>query len=117
MSPSIPQEDDRVGARAVTRVVVVGLLVGAVAVGASAMLLGATRASTPRRVNPHGARTEPREIEQVDQTLIERDDYGPRMRERQRRELERYGWVDRARGVARIPIGRAMDLVVRGGGR
>lgn len=27
--------------------------------------------------------------------------------------LESYSWVDRKRGIARIPIGRAMDLVVQ----
>jgi len=32
-----------------------------------------------------------------------------------REELGRYGWVDRERGIARIPIERAMDLVADGG--
>lgn len=31
-----------------------------------------------------------------------------------RERLENYGWVDRAHGVAHIPIGRAMDLVAHG---
>lgn len=37
-----------------------------------------------------------------------------------REEAERlgsYGWVDRARGVARIPIDRAMDLLLERGPR
>jgi hypothetical protein len=29
------------------------------------------------------------------------------------RNLETYGWVDRERGVVRIPIDRAMDLLVK----
>ena len=32
----------------------------------------------------------------------------------QRAELERYGWVDAERGIVRIPIDRAIDLVVSG---
>ncbi len=30
-------------------------------------------------------------------------------------ELQSYAWVDRARGTARIPIGRAMQLMLRRG--
>src|SRR5205807_2303427 len=33
---------------------------------------------------------------------------------RQRQELERYGWVDRGRGIVHVPIDRAIDLVVSG---
>jgi len=33
----------------------------------------------------------------------------------QRRVLESYGWVDPARGLVRIPIDAAIDLVVQGG--
>lgn len=35
-----------------------------------------------------------------------------RMREHEEAVLSSYGWVDRDRGVARIPIERAMDLLV-----
>jgi hypothetical protein len=34
-------------------------------------------------------------------------------RERQRAVLESYGWVDRDRGLVRIPVRAAMELVVR----
>jgi hypothetical protein len=33
---------------------------------------------------------------------------------RQRRELGSYGWVDPARGLVRIPIDAAIDLIARG---
>lgn len=36
------------------------------------------------------------------------------LRAQKRRLLSTYGWVDRANGIAHIPIGRAMDLVARG---
>ena len=38
-----------------------------------------------------------------------------RMRAREDAVLTTYGWVDRQTGVARIPIGRAMDLLVENG--
>ena len=33
----------------------------------------------------------------------------------QREELSKYGWVDQARGIAHIPIDRAMDIVAQEG--
>jgi hypothetical protein len=35
------------------------------------------------------------------------------LRDAQRRELAGWGWGDRDAGIARIPIDRAMDLVVK----
>ena len=37
------------------------------------------------------------------------------MRERENRELTTYGWIDREQGVVRLPIERAMDLLVERG--
>jgi hypothetical protein len=37
------------------------------------------------------------------------------LREREEKRLSTYGWVDRANGVVRIPIERAMELVAREG--
>lgn len=36
-------------------------------------------------------------------------------RNRENQELESYGWIDRRRGIVRVPIERAMDLVLREG--
>jgi len=38
-----------------------------------------------------------------------------RFRAEEQAELSSYGWIDRDKGVARIPIGRAMNKVVRDG--
>lgn len=38
-----------------------------------------------------------------------------RLRESEDRTLNSYGWIDRERGVARIPIDRAMDLLLEKG--
>lgn len=35
-----------------------------------------------------------------------------RLRREQARRLETYGWTDRARGLVRVPIERAMDLLL-----
>ena len=37
------------------------------------------------------------------------------LRAAEERVLETYGWVDRQRGIARIPIERAMDIVAKRG--
>ena len=36
-------------------------------------------------------------------------------REREKAELNSYGWINRTSGVARIPITRAMDLILQNG--
>jgi hypothetical protein len=48
---------------------------------------------------------------------LEPDPVAPRLRMRAREDavLTSYGWVDRNAGVARIPIERAMDLLVERG--
>jgi hypothetical protein len=58
-----------------------------------------------------------REVGPIEQTLAEGARFGLDLRARQRRELDRWGWVDRRAGVATIPIARAMDVVVRENGR
>jgi len=37
-----------------------------------------------------------------------------KLRERERQTLNSYGWVDEERGLVRIPIGRAVELVAGG---
>jgi hypothetical protein len=46
----------------------------------------------------------------VEQTLIERTERGLDARAAQRETLTHFGWVDRSRGLAKIPIDQAMDL-------
>jgi hypothetical protein len=48
----------------------------------------------------------------LDRSSIEDHAVGLELRARQRRELSRYGWVDREQGVVEIPIERAMELIV-----
>jgi len=53
-------------------------------------------------------------IGMVEQQLLELSVRGERDRDARRERLRSYGWVDRAAGVAHIPIDRAMDLVAKG---
>jgi hypothetical protein len=54
----------------------------------------------------------PPQIGVVEQTLIRSARRGVDLRASQRESLDRAGWVNRARGIAKIPIDDAMDLVV-----
>jgi hypothetical protein len=65
----------------------------------------------PSFAGPNGPRPAPVELSRIEQTLAGKAQRGIDLRNAQRRELERWGWVDRQRGVAQIPIDRAMDLV------
>ena len=111
--PVIPSEDDRLDDRSVRRVSVAGVIVTLAALAAAGALL---RRSERSRVH-RGVASTAYDPMALDTTPVERDDRGGEERRRQRRALERYGWVDRDGGVARVPITRAMDLVVEREGR
>jgi hypothetical protein len=53
----------------------------------------------------------------LEQSLIDSDRAAEHIRERQRQSLDTYGWVDRSRGLARIPISEAMTIYARQEGR
>lgn len=55
-----------------------------------------------------------REINMIDQSLIWVDQTIIDWISDERRQLESYGWVDREKGIAHIPIDQAMDRVIRG---
>lgn len=56
----------------------------------------------------------PRDIHGVLQTQIRVDRFAGDLRERQLRQLENYGWVDRERGLVHIPIEQAMERIIAG---
>ncbi|HEX7128062.1 MAG TPA: hypothetical protein VF406_20080 [Thermodesulfobacteriota bacterium] len=110
-NPLVRQEKDRLSWRALLAILAVALVVGGAGVLASwrmALRYETPPLGQPASVNP----ASPRDVGMIDQTLIERDRYGQRLAEAKRRELSRYGWADRRRGLARIPIDEAMRLVV-----
>jgi len=111
-----PQERDRVPGVRLFAVLVWTLAVGVVAVGVSTLILHTRSADLGEAPAPF-ASVAPRTIGSIEQTSIDRTSAGVALRATQRRELDRFGWVDRDAGVAQIPIDRAMDVVVREGVR
>jgi hypothetical protein len=110
----VRQEEDRVASGSLVRVGVVSIGVGAVGVFfAGAILLAQAGALQPSAAGSHGPRRAPRAISEVEQTPIWDTRVGLDLREKQRRELDGWGWVDREAGIAKIPIDRAMDIVAR----
>lgn len=61
-------------------------------------------------------RPEP-EVHNIRSELFRVQGAGDRLKADQRQALQHYGWVDRQRGIVRIPIDVAMDLESQGAGR
>jgi hypothetical protein len=59
-------------------------------------------------------RIEQEEIGIVDQVPFSVDNRLPRWRAQHDAKLNGYGWVDRAKGIAHVPIERAIEAVVSG---
>ncbi len=110
-----PAELDVVPSR---RIVLVGLAALVVFfVGSLAAGLGMR--NLRRELNPDGPPPLPAEagrpkIGMVEQRLFENANQGPAWRAQAQARLGSTGWVDRKKGIAHIPIDRAMDLVVKG---
>ncbi len=109
----VHQEPDAVPSRTLIRVSLASVVVGAIGVVVAGWLLvlvvGAMR---PSFANDGGPRPAASQLSGVEQTPIWDSRRGEALEARQRLQLESWGWVDRDAGIARIPIERAMDLVV-----
>jgi hypothetical protein len=116
----VRQEEDVVAERRLTGIGLIVVAVALLSVGVAALVMGgdpahlrgrpAARASTDGIVAPPT-------LGLIEQTLVEHEATGLRQRQLEEERLHHYGWVDRARGVAHIPIDEAMDLVVAETGR
>lgn len=105
------QEDDAVAARTIGVVLTTAVGVTVLAVSVAAWTLSATRSGLPWHEQV-SAKVAPRQIARIHQTPIERDRHGWELREQQRRELEKYRWIDHDGGIAQIPIDRAIEIVI-----
>jgi len=84
----------------------------AASIGVSVWLPGPTPAArAPGRGAEAAPSSAPATIGTLEQRLILAAPRGLETKRRQRDELDRWGWVDRDAGLARIPVERAMDLV------
>lgn len=112
--PAIQQEEDIVPAKGVLA------FIGVVTVVSAVMVVWAVAVvfSSFRELRPSGAFTErwigPRHpLSRVRQDLF--DERGVRPSNAViREELRSWSWADRGRGIVRVPIDEAMDLIVRG---
>jgi hypothetical protein len=114
MSPAAHEEEfvpkvegDRVSRKFLATVALVALAVAIVSVVAADALLQSGRAASaaPKPVEAAD------QIGTVEQTLIVDTRRGLDEAAKDRQALDRFGWIDRSRGVAKIPIDDAMDLV------
>lgn len=112
--PDMHQEDDVVPAKGVLAFVAVVTIVSAVLVIWTVWVVQRSF----RELRPSGAFTErflgPRHpLSRVRQDLFDERGAVP-TNQRKRQELSTWGWVDKSRGVVRVPIDEAIDLVTRG---
>lgn len=110
----VHQEEDLVPMPPLAKVYVTSILVGAIGVFFGGLIeVAAIGALQPDYSGPQGERPAPDQISHVEETLIWNTRRGLDLRERQRAELQNWGWVDRKAGLARIPIDQAIDIVVQ----
>ena len=102
----VRQEVDRVDRRRV-------VLGSALVLSGIALSVGVTIVLLPAFVPGHAATTgaTPPPAGTVEHSLILATERGITERNAQRATLDRYGWVDRDAGIARIPIEQAMTLL------
>jgi len=109
MSFTPRQERDWVPGRRLGSIAVISAVIGAIAVVIAWRILVVTSAGRSERANE----PPPPPIGTVDRSLILTTSRGLDLFAKQRHELDAWGWADRDAGIARIPIDRAMDLVVQ----
>ncbi len=110
----VRQEDDAVAGGRLARMGVVALVVGAIGVFLGGVdVVVATGTIQPSAAGPRGPLPAPTAIARIAQTPIWDARQGLDLEKRQRAELERFGWENKAGGMAQIPIETAIDLVVK----
>jgi hypothetical protein len=110
-----PAEEDRIHSKTIVFVGVAALCVFFVASVVTITWMKRRQAE----LAPEGPAPLPAELGQskigiLEQRLFENSNQAEVMRRTQERKLEGYGWVDRERGVVRIPIAEAMKRVLAG---
>jgi hypothetical protein len=108
----VRSEEDRISTPTIVIVGVASLVVFFLAgLAASSYLQVRQGERGPLPIPPEVGRSK---IGMVEQQMFDLSVRGERDRAARLERLRSYGWVDRAGGVAHIPIDRAMDLVARG---
>jgi hypothetical protein len=109
----IEQEEDLLAGRAITAIaVLLILLVIASSAAVDRMIERRERVLRPGGVFPERELPRPSEHSGVEQEPFGATPQAARQRAREAAILNSFGWTDRARDIARIPIERAIDLYV-----
>jgi hypothetical protein len=107
----VAQEGDVVASRKISAILVAAVVITIVALAIARWILAVAASALPSHPALF-APVAPREIAGIHQTLIGRDRHGWQLRDEQLRSLDEYRWINRERGIAQIPIDRAMQIVV-----
>ena len=107
----VAQEKDEVGARKIVVIFVAAIVITVVSVWVQSRMLDAKRSAIDVQ-RPAAAPVASRQIDGIHQTILERDRHGLDLRAEQRASLEAWTWIDRDHSLAKIPVERAMDLIV-----
>jgi hypothetical protein len=108
----VRSEEDRVSTGSIIAVGVASLVIFFLASAVAVSYLRVSQGERPPLpIPPEVGRSKIGMVEQQQFDLAFR---GERDRAARLERLGSYGWVDRGAGVAHVPIGRAMDLVVKG---
>jgi hypothetical protein len=112
--PEVQQEREAVASRTVVQIAVVVVVVTVLAVVGQRYLLDRNGVAIhgPPPALRRASTEAPRVIGVVEQTLADGEDDGLARKRKDELLLHQYAWVDRAHGVARIPIDRAISLYV-----
>jgi hypothetical protein len=106
----VRQEEDAIAAPRLGRLAAGAGVVFAIAVAiAGALLAGVTGRVRPGTTSRPGTA----EISGIEQTPTPETRAGLDLREAQRRELDRWSWIDRDAGLVAMPIERAIDRLVQ----
>ncbi len=110
-------EDVHASKDVVNRKWVFGVFIGCIVVSIisvlwSTQIMDDTRAQIGVQPTKVRQTVGPRDIGMIDQSNILHDQYGLRLEKAQAKGLDKYGWVDKRNGIARIPIDEAMKAIV-----
>jgi hypothetical protein len=110
--PEVHRQEDVLARPLILRIMLVAITVGVgLALVAYLLLWGRERALRPSMQFPERDLPAPHTVAGVRQGVFELARPRPTLQDQQRTVLSSYQWVDRARGLVRIPVERAMDMV------
>ncbi len=76
------------------------------------LIIGGGPTSRPGWRDDHAVTVAPREINMIDQSLFASHEASIGSWEAKERELDSYGWANKDQGLVRIPVSRAMQIIV-----